>query len=126
MKSFAIPTAVLVLLLALCLWNGHLLTQRCEEWTAQLQVIDDLAQHDQWDTAQAQLEQLYADWQQAQTWLHITVEHDVPGEAEGLFRRALVLAEEEDSVEFRAVLAELLSQLQLLCEMEQVRVENVL
>ena len=126
MKSFAIPTAVLAALLALCLWNGRWLTAQCEEWTAQLQVINDLAQHDQWDTAQAQLEQLYGRWQQAQTWLHITMEHDALNEAEGLFRRALVLAEEEDSVEFRAHVADLRSALQLLCEMEQVRAENIL
>ena len=126
MKSFAIPTAVLAALLALCLWNGRWLTAQCEEWTAQLQVIDALAQHDQWDTAQAQLEQLYGRWQQVQTWLYITVEHDIPGEAEGLFRRALVLAEEEDSVEFRAVLADLTAALQVLSEMQQLRLENVL
>ena len=54
------------------------------------------------------------------------MEHDELDEAEALFCRALVLAEEEDSVEFRAHIADLLSQLQLLAEMERVRVENVL
>ena len=126
MRSLLLPTAVLVLLLALCLWNGHLLTQRCEDWTAQLRAIDDLAEGDEWDAARSQLERLYGDWQQVQTWLHVTMEHDALNEAEGLFRRATVLAEEADSVEFRAHIAELCSALQLLSEMEQVRVENVL
>ena len=126
MKSALPPAAVLAALLALCLWNGHLLTQRCEDWTVQLHVIDDLAEADGWDAAQTQLQQLYGDWQQAQMWLHITMEHDALNEAEGLFRRTLVLAEEADSVEFRAHIAELGSALQLLCEMEQLRTENVL
>ena len=126
MRSFVIPAAVLAALLALCLWNGRWLTAQCAEWTAQLQVIDRRAEDDAWEDAEAQLEQLYGRWQQAQTWLHITVEHDVPGEAEGLFRRALVLAEEEDSVEFRAVLADLAAALQVLSEMQQLRLENVL
>ena len=39
---------------------------------------------------------------------------------------SMVLAEEEDNVEFRAHIADLRSQLQLLSEMEQLRVENVL
>ena len=126
MRSLLLPTAVLVLLLTLCLWNGHLLTQRCEEWTAQLQVIDDLAEGGEWDAARSQLERLYGDWQQVQTWLHITVAHDGLNEAEGLFRRAAVLAEEEDSVEFRAHAADLAAALQMLCQTEQLRAENVL
>ena len=124
--ELALYRAVLAALLALCLWNGHLLTQRCEDWTAQLRVIDGLAEADGWDAAQAQLQQLYDDWQQAQTWLHITTEHDALNEAEELFCRTIVLAEEADTAEFRAHVAELRSALQLLQEMEQLRVENVL
>ena len=126
MKSFVIPVAVLTALLALSLWNGRWLTARCEDWTAQLDAIDDCAAEDSWEAAAEQLEALYGDWQQVQTWLHITTEHDVLGEAETLFCRAAVLAEEEDSVEFRAHIADLAAALQLLCEMEQVRVGNVL
>ena len=126
MKSFVISCAVLASLLALSLWNGRWLTARCEEWTAALAAIDARAEEDAWETAEAQLQALYGDWQQVQTWLHITVEHEALNEAEALFCRAAVLAEEEDSVEFRAHIAELRSALQVLCEMQQVRVENVL
>lgn len=126
MRSFLIPAAVLAALLALCLWNGRWLTVRCEKWTAELEAIDDRAEEDAWEAAETQLQALYEDWQQVQTWLHITVEHEVINEAEGLFRRAAVLAEEEDSVEFRAHVAELTAALQVLCEMQQTRVENVL
>ena len=126
MKSFVISCAVLASLLALSLWNGRWLTARCEEWTAALAAIDDRAEEDAWETAETQLQALYEDWQQVQTWLHITVEHEVLNEAEALFCRAAVLAEEEDSVEFRAHIADLTAALQVLCEMQQVRVENVL
>ena len=126
MKSFVISCAVLASLLALSLWNGRWLTQRCEDWTAALAAIDDRAEEEAWETAEAQLQALYEDWQQVQTWLHITVEHEALNEAEALFCRAAVLAEEEDSVEFRAHIAELTTALQVLGEMQQVRVENVL
>ena len=126
MKSFVIPCAVLASLLVLSLWNGKWLTQHCENWTAQLHAIDERAAEDNWEAAAEQLDALYRNWQQVQTWLHITMEHDALNEAESLFCRAAVLAEEEDSVEFRAHIAELCSALQLLSEMEQLRVENVL
>lgn len=126
MKSLLFPGAVLVVLLALSLWNGRWLTAQCEDWTAQLEAIDDCAAEDNWEAAAEQLEALYGDWQQVQTWLHITMEHDELDAAEALFCRSLVLAEEEDSVEFRAHIADLRAQLLLLDEMEQVRVENVL
>ena len=126
MRSFVIPGAVLALLLGVCLLSGAWLTRQCDGWTAQLQEIDRCARADEWDAAEARLEALYGDWLQVQTWLHITMEHDELDEAEALFCRSLVLAEEEDSVEFRAHVADLRSQLMLLAEMEQPRAENIL
>ena len=126
MKSFVIPIAVLGLLLGLSLWNGWWLTEQCGTWDEELAAIDALAVREEWDTAEARLETLYGQWQRYGLWLHVTMEHDALNQAEGLFCRALVLAQEEDSVEFRAHIAELRSALQLLAEMEQVRVENVL
>ena len=126
MKFFAIPAAVLGLLLALSLWNGRHLARQCGDWDAQLAAIDAPAAQEDWETAEARLESLYTDWRQADLWLRITAEHDALDDAEGLFRRALVLAEEEDSVEFRSHIADLRSQLQLLAELEQVRLKNVL
>ena len=126
MKYWAIPSLVLGLLLALCLGNSAWLHRQCEGWQAQLDEIDALVQRDAWEAAEQQTEALYGHWQQVQLWLHITIDHEELDAAEALFCRALVLAEEEDSVEFRAHIADLRSQLQLLDEMERVRLENVL
>ena len=126
MKPYGIPCLVLALLLALCLLSSAQLTRRCEGWTQQLDEIDRCAKGEDWEAAEGRLQALYGQWLQVQTWLHITMEHDELDEAEALFCRALVLAEEEDSVEFRAHIADLRSQLLLLNEMEQMRIENVL
>ena len=126
MKYFALPCAVLAVILALCVGNAIWQNEKCQSWTGQLSTIDALAADDQWDNAAQALSALYKDWQSAQTWLHITVEHEELDDAETLFCCSMVLAEEQDSVEFRAHLADLRSQLQLLAEMERVSVKNVL
>lgn len=126
MKSYVIPGLILALLLALCLCSSSWLTRRYDSWTDQLQQIDRCARADDWTEAEALLETLYGDWLQVQLWLHVTMEHDELDAAEALFCRARVLAEEEDSVEFRAHIADLRSALQVLCETQQLRVENVL
>ena len=126
MKALVVPITVLGLLLALSLWNERYLRDCCARWEAQLAVIDALAAREDWDGAARQTKALYGDWERCGTWLRITMRHQELDEAEDLFCRALVLAQEEDSVEFRAAAAELDSQLRLLCEMEQVRLENVL
>lgn len=126
MKYLALPCAVLAVILALCAGNAVWQSDKCQYWTAQLSTIDTLSADGQWDSAAQALSALYADWQKAQTWLHITVEHDELNDAETLFCSCMVLAEEQDSVEFRAYIAELSSALQLLREMAQLRIENVL
>lgn len=126
MKSYGIPGLILIALLIICLLNSAWLTRRCGGWQAQLDEIDSCARLDDWDSAGTKLDELYRDWLGVQTWLHITMEHKELDEAEALFCRAIVLAEEEDSVEFRSHIADLGSQLQLLDEMQQLSVENVL
>ena len=126
MRPICVTCSVLTALLAFCLINSVWLSHRCEEWNDSLLRIDTLARAESWDEAESQLEDVYADWQSVQIWLHIIIEHKELDEAESLFCRARVLAEEEDSVEFRAHIADLLSQLRLLRELEEPSLPNVL
>ena len=126
MKVFRIPSFLLCALLLVSLGNSVWLTRRCDDWAKELGAIDQSALQDDWDSARYQLDVLYADWQRVQTWLHITIEHEELDMAQSLFQTSMVLCQEEDSVEFRAHLAELLSQLQLLDEMERISIKNIL
>ena len=126
MKPPLIPCFLLVGMLALCLANSAQLTRRCSDWDRQLEDIDARCVAEDWSAARRQLDTLYGDWQAAQGWLHMVLDHDQLNAAQALFRRATVLAQEEDSVEFRAHVADLRSQLMLLAEMEQPRPENIL
>ena len=126
MKIFRIPCLVLAALFLLALGNGIWLDRRCQDWTDELDAIDQSVLQDDWNGAQQQLLILYEDWQTVQLWLHITIDHQEINDAEGLFCRSIVLCQERDSVEFRAHIADLHAQLQLLYEMELVSIKNIL
>ena len=126
MRSYRVPLFLLALMLSACLINSVWLSRRCAGWTEALDAIDRYTLTDNWEAAERQLENLYLDWLEVQTWLHITIEHEELDKAEALFCRSMVLVEEKDSVEFRAHIADLHSQLHLLCELEQLSIANVL
>ena len=68
----------------------------------------------------------YEDWSERQVFLHIVSEHEAVDDAEAMYRRAMAFAEEQESSEFRAELADLQDQLRLLAEMERFSLKNVL
>lgn len=126
MKVLRIPCFVLLLLLVLALGNSVCLSRYCDSWLMKLNNIDTAAQQENWESARQQLDTLYQDWDRAQIWLHVIITHEELNTAQSLFCTAVVLSEEEDNVEFRAHVAELRSQLQLLVEMERISIKNVL
>ena len=126
MKVFRIPCFILLLLLVFCLFNSSAVDKRCHSWTAQIDGIDDLSSKGHWETTANNLENLYQDWDACQTWFHVVIEHKEIDTAEALLQRCRVLCQEQDSVEFRATLADLRSQIMLLNEMERISIKNVL
>lgn len=126
MKVLRIPCFVLLLLLTLSLFNCVSVSKRCHSWEAAIDSIDEntVAQH--WDVAAADLEHLYQDWAECQTWFHIVIEHKEIDAAEALLQRCRILCQEKDAVEFRSTLADLRSQMALLDEMQQISIKNVM
>lgn len=126
MKVLRIPCFILLLLLVISLFNSSAVSQRCHDWTSQLDTIDQNANTKHWKDASDELETLYENWNACQTWFHVVIEHEEIDMAEALLQRCRVLCQEEDDVEFRATLADLRSQLMLLDEMERVSIKNIL
>ncbi|NLU23430.1 MAG: DUF4363 family protein [Clostridiales bacterium] len=126
MKICAISSGVLVVLLTLTLLNSVYLSRCCSQWTEQLSQADRYAAQDDWSTARQTMDGFAADWDKRQTYLHIVIEHDEIDNAQSLLQKCLVLAQEEDAVEFRSDIADLISQLNLLSEMERLSIKNVL
>ena len=102
------------------------MTGHTDRWRAQLAQAEALAQAEDFSGAAALLADSYRDWSRHQTYLHIVTEHDAVDDAEAMYRRAMAFAEEQESSEFRAELADLQDQLRLLAEMERFSLKNVL
>ena len=120
------PLAVLAVILAFALWNSAAITECTQRWRDQLQQVETLAAAENWQAAGDALSESYADWGDSQIYLHIVSEHDAVDDAEAMYRRAMAFAQEQESSEFRAELADLQDQLRLLAEMEQFSLKNVL
>ena len=126
MKKGLLPFAAIALILFFSMWCSASMTSHTMRWQTQLRHARILAQNSRWSDVQETLSTSYDDWSDKQTFLHIVTEHDAVDDAEAMYHRALAFAAEQESSEFQAEIADLLSQLQLLSEMEQFTVKNVL
>jgi thioredoxin-like negative regulator of GroEL len=126
MKTWLIPAVLLTVVLGLSLLNSVYLSNQCDAWTSQLQKAEQAAAAEDWAAAAEHLDEFRASWDKRQTYLHILIVHEELDNAQSLLERCSVLAQEADSVEFRGGIAELISQLRLLNEMEKLSIKNVL
>ncbi len=125
-RSFLPPIAVLAAVLAFAIWNSTAITAHTERWQSQIRQADQAAQAQNWPDAAALLADSYSDWTRLQTYLHIVSEHDAVDDAEAMYRRAMAFAATEEITEFRAEIADLTDQLELLAEMERFTAKNIL
>ena len=126
MKALRIAVAVLVLLMAAGLVNGAYLTARCDEWTARLDAVTAAAAVSDWDGAAERISLLQRDWQQHQSYLHITLQHEEINEADTLLHQCALYVEEQDSDALSDAAVQLALAFDRLAELEQLSIKNVL
>ena len=126
MKKLLLPLAALLSIFLLAAVNGNFIARSTERWQAQISQAEAWAVQTQWDKAITILEASYRDWESAQGFLHIVLEHDAVDNAEAMYHRAIAFALAEEPSEFRAETAHLRTQLHLLAEMEKFSIKNVL
>lgn len=122
----ALPWALLLTILALCVWNGRLMSARTARWQSQLGRLEPLLAQEDWPAVETLLRDSYEDWLSRQLYLHIVTEHDAVDDAEAMYRRCLAFAAAREPRELRAEAADLMDQLRLLGEMERFSLGNVL
>ena len=92
MKRFLIvPSLVLAVLLALCILNAAALNRRTSRWMDQADRIADLAEQERWDMAREAMDDLSADWESAQDFLHVVIHHETLDAAQVTLTRCRTL-----------------------------------
>lgn len=125
-KTYLLPLGMLAVILAFSLWSSYAMEVHTSRWREQLQRSDALAQAEDWPGATQTLVDGYQDWCGHQSFLHILTKHDYVDQAETMYNRAIAFAAAREPGEFRAELANLDAQLELLAEAERLNLRNVL
>lgn len=126
MKRLWTAAALLVVLLAATLtnaWYSLSLTQRLSE---PLKQAHQLAWQQQWEQARDLTRQAYDSWNAHHTYLHCVLRHSDTDQILRSFRSVMQYLELEEMDQYAAANADLISQLELLSEMEQASLVNVL
>ena len=126
MKALRVSILVLALLMAASLVNSAYLTARCDDWTARLESVTAAAAVGDWDGAAEKMSLLRQDWQQHQSYLHITLQHEEINEADTLLRQCALYVKEQDNDALSDAAVQLALEFDRLAELEQLSIKNVL
>ena len=126
MKRLYIAAALLALLLGLSLVNGWYSERLTGEMREQLRQAQRLAEEEDWGRAEAVTRQVYEDWQNRHFYFHTTMRHSDTDQVLRGFRTVLEHVRLQEPDQYNAANADLITQLELLAEMEQPSVANVL
>ena len=127
MKRFLIvPSLVLAVLLALCILNAAALNRRTNRWMDQADRIAQLAEQERWDMAREAMDDLSADWESAQDFLHVVIHHETLDAAQVTLTRCRTLCRLRQGDDLLRELAQLRQQLQQLDELERLSLRNIL
>ena len=126
MKALRVAILTLVLLMAAGLANSVYLTARCDDWTARLNAVTSAAESGDWAAAQREMAALQADWQDKQSYLHITLQHEEINEADTLLHQCALYVRKQDNDALSNAAVQLALEFDRLAELEQLSIKNVL
>ena len=82
--------------------------------------------HGKWERAEALTRQTYQDWQDRRFYFHTLMRHSDIDQVLRAFRQVLEYVRLREPDQYNAANADLMTQLELLAEMEQATIVNVL
>ena len=119
----------LVLLAVLCaagLANSRYAQSLSDSLTGRLAQAQEFAHQDQWESAAQLTLQAHEEWQSHHFYLHTFMRHADTDQILRTFRSVLEYLEIRELDQYTAANADLITQIQLLAEMEQVSIVNIL
>ena len=126
MKRLAVSYTILLLLLALSLVSGWYIDTLCDNYIQQLKSAQQLAEQDDWPQARAITQAVFQDWTGRNFLLHTLLRHNDTDQILLSFRSTTEYLLLEEMDQYAAANATLVTQLELLAEMEQPTLKNVL
>ena len=126
MKQLWAAVGLLTLLLAISLSNAWFVNSLTSRMTSQLEQAHQLARDEQWDEATTITNQTYQDWQNHHFYLHSALRHSDTDKILLGFRCTLQYLDLEELDQYAAANTDLMTQLELLAEMEQPSLVNIL
>ena len=126
MSRFWISLSLLLAMLGASLLNAVYLTRATDSITVRLQAAEEMAEREAWEQADAITAQCLEDWNSYHTYLHIISRHSDTDAILISFRSVLQSLKLREMDEYAAANLELITQINLLAEIEQPDWLNVL
>ena len=113
-------------MLAGCLLNAWYTQQLTDEMIQDLKQAQQAAREQNWERAESLTRQVYEQWNRRHFYLHVVMRHSDTDQILRSFRSVLQYLEIREMDQYAAANADLMTQLELLGEMEQASLVNVL
>ena len=126
MKRLYIAAALLALLLGASLANAWYVQGMADGMRDRLEQAQALTRQGDWERAEALTRQTYQDWQDRRFYFHTLMRHSDIDQVLRAFRQVLEYVQLREPDQYNAANADLITQLELLAEMEQATIVNVL
>lgn len=127
MRRLSISLVVLLALFSLTLFNSFYLDHYTLELTKLLNEAEVCVTLDDWDAAADKTEAALDHWSSHETYLHMMLQHRDTDEVLLSFQEVRqLIAHQEHGGEYSAANARLITQIELLSEMEDLNLKNIL
>lgn len=126
MRRLWISVGLLLLLLGGSLFNAWYAKELTDEMGEQLRLAQQMTETGRWEQALALTQEVYNQWESRHFYLHSTMRHSDTDQILRGFRTVIEYLRLQEPDQYNAANADLITQLELLAEMEQPSVVNVL
>lgn len=126
MRRLWISVGLLLLLLGGSLFNAWYAKELTDTMGEQLRLAQQMTETGRWEQALALTQEVYDQWESRHFYLHSTMRHSDTDQILRGFRTVMEYLRLQEPDQYNAANADLITQLELLAEMEQPSVVNVL
>lgn len=126
MRRLWISVGLLLVLLGGSLFNAWYAKELTDAMGEQLRLAQQMTEAGRWEQALTLTQEVYDQWESRHFYLHSTMRHSDTDQILRGFRTVLEYLRLQEPDQYNAANADLITQLELLAEMEQPSVVNVL